>query len=125
MEQCAAGLAHLHEKRWVHCDVKPDNFLMNDEGVIKLIDFSMPGGPPAAPGAAVRRAREAAGTRSYMSPSRSGQAPRCESDVYSFGCTIYELLANKTTVYRCQYPDDLLNKHLREPFPTYSFTTAT
>ena len=40
-EQAAAGLGYLHSKGWVHRDVKPDNFLMNRQGVVKLIDFAL------------------------------------------------------------------------------------
>jgi len=41
IRQCVLGLKEMHEKGWVHCDVKPDNFLADDKGIVKLIDFSI------------------------------------------------------------------------------------
>ena len=118
VEQSASGLEHLHEKRWVHCDVKPDNFLLNDEGTIKLIDFSI--AQRAAGGFLGRlfgKRGKPQGTRSYMSPEQiRGQRVDARSDIYSFGCTLYELLTNKLP-YTGVNPDDLLNKHLRGAVP--------
>ena len=52
IERAAEGLAYFNSKGWVHRDVKPDNFLVNLEGEVKLIDFAL----------AVRQKR---GCRSY------------------------------------------------------------
>ena len=116
--QAASGLEHLHQKRWVHRDVKPDNFLMNDEGSVKLIDFSI--AQRAAGGFLSRlftRRVKPQGTRSYMSPEQiRGQPVDARSDIYSFGCTLYELLTNRVP-FTGVNPDDLLNKHLRGAIP--------
>lgn len=41
MTQAAAGLAHMHDRGWIHRDIKPDNILLNSSGEIKLIDFAL------------------------------------------------------------------------------------
>ena len=41
IRSCAMGLEHMHNQGWIHCDVKPDNFLADDEAHVKLIDFSI------------------------------------------------------------------------------------
>ncbi len=38
---CTEGLYYMHSKGFVHCDVKPDNFLVSREGEVKLIDFTI------------------------------------------------------------------------------------
>ncbi len=40
-EQSTTSLDYLHNQGWIHRDVKPDNFLMNREGAVKLIDFAL------------------------------------------------------------------------------------
>ena len=47
IQTSAAGLQHLHEKGWVHRDIKPDNFLVGDDGQCKLIDFALRTGSAA------------------------------------------------------------------------------
>jgi serine/threonine protein kinase len=113
----AEGLSYFHSQGWIHRDVKPDNFLMNARGDVKLIDFAL----------AVRRKTGLArlfagktkiqGTRSYMSPEQIRGQPLDErADIYSFGCMVHELLGGKPP-YTGNTTNDLLNKHLRSPIP--------
>ncbi len=41
IKQAALGLGHLHEKGWIHRDIKPDNYLMDEECSVRLIDFAI------------------------------------------------------------------------------------
>jgi serine/threonine protein kinase len=117
IQRAAEGLAYFNDKGWVHRDVKPDNFLVNLEGEVKLIDFAL----------AVRQKKGLAkllalksriqGTRSYMSPEQiRGRPLGVEADVYCFACTIFHLLAARPP-YTGATSSDLLNKHLASPIP--------
>lgn len=118
MDQCGAGLAHLHEHGWVHCDVKPDNFLINDDDAIKLIDFTIARKSASGFFAKMFGAQKTIrGTRSYMSPEQiRGKAVDHRADVYSFGCMLYELLTGKLP-YTGVNPNELLSKHLTAAIP--------
>ncbi len=118
VEQGAEALAYVHKQGWVHRDVKPDNFLVTDEGALKLIDFAL---AKRQPSALVRMLgggkTKVQGTRSYMAPEQiRGGAPDFRSDIYSYGCMVHELLAGKPP-FTGVNSNDLLTKHLRTPPP--------
>lgn len=116
---CAEGLEHLHSKGWIHCDVKPDNFLLDDTGVAKLIDFSIAEKPKKGIGALFAgKPKKIRGTRSYMAPEQiRRQKLDHRADIYGLGCVLFELVAGRTP-YTASNPDDLLNRHLKSPVPS-------
>lgn len=109
IEQSAEALAYMHDKGWLHKDVKPDNILVNGAGEVRLIDFALAerlhkwfGRSPVQ------------GTRSYMSPEQiRNERLDQRSDSYSFGCTIFEMLTGRPP-FRADSPKSLLEKHLYE-----------
>jgi len=108
----AAGLAHLHEKGWVHRDIKPDNFLVRDDNVVKLIDFNLTRRPAGALSKLFGGKSAVQGTHSYMAPEQiRGQRLDPEADVYSFGCTLHEFFSGKP-VFTANTPNELLQRHL-------------
>lgn len=121
IERCAVGLRHLHQRGWVHCDVKPDNFLVDDNSEVKLIDFSIAKEIKSKSGWLIRltrRTRAVQGTRSYMSPEQiRGRTVDPRSDIYSFGCVSFELLTGRPP-FTAASPDDVLYKHLRHSAPS-------
>jgi serine/threonine protein kinase len=120
IRQAAEALQHVHEKDWVHCDVKPDNFLLNENGQLKLIDFAIAQKVKKGIGRLLSGKSAVQGTRSYMAPEQiRGASVDPRTDVYSLGCVLFELFAGKTP-YTANNPDELLNKHLRSGIPSLS-----
>lgn len=119
IEQCAEGLYYLHSQGWVHCDVKPDNFLVSRTGEVKLIDFTI--AQKIKTGFAKwfgGKAKNISGTRSYMSPEQiRGKSLDQRSDIYGFGCVLYELVTGKPP-FTGSSPNELLNKHLTAQVPS-------
>lgn len=117
--QSAEGLYHMHSKGFVHCDVKPDNFLVSREGNVKLIDFTISRRIPKGISKLIGgKSKNIQGTRSYMAPEQiRGQRLDARADMYSFGCVMFELLTGKLP-FTGESPNDLLNKHISAPIPT-------
>jgi eukaryotic-like serine/threonine-protein kinase len=109
----AASLAHLHEKGWLHRDIKPDNFLLRDDDVLKLIDFNLARKPAGGLSKLFGgRTKVIQGTHSYMSPEQiRGQSLDVRSDVYSLGCMIHEFFSGKPP-FTANSPNELLQRHL-------------
>jgi serine/threonine protein kinase len=117
IDQSAEALFYLHEQGWIHRDVKPDNFLVNDDGLVKLIDFAISEKYKKGIGALFSFGSKVQGTRSYMSPEQiRGKALDPRADIYSFGCMLFELVAGKLP-FTGTTADELLTKHLSAPIP--------
>jgi len=118
IQQSAEGLGYVNRQGWVHRDVKPDNFLVTDDGQVKLIDFAIAKRARRGLARLLARKTKLQGTRSYMSPEQiRGTAPDTPADVYSFACTVYELISGKPP-YTGTSSNDLLMKHLKSPPPS-------
>ncbi len=117
VRQAAEGLAYFHSQGWVHRDIKPDNFLVDDNGEVKLIDFALAVRKKGGLARLFSGKSKIQGTRSYMSPEQiRGQPLDARADIYSFGCTVFEMLAGKPPFTGIS-TNDLLTKHLRSPVP--------
>ncbi len=113
------ALYYMHSQGYVHCDLKPDNFLVSRDGEVKLIDFTI--SQKIKKGLAKMfgsRSKSISGTRSYMSPEQiRGQQLDQRSDIYSFGCVLFELVTGKLP-YTGSSPNELLNKHISAAIPS-------
>jgi eukaryotic-like serine/threonine-protein kinase len=95
--QVAQALAHAHRHDLVHRDVKPDNILVTESGVAKLLDLGLVRDRMedlTEPGA---RLLTIVGTPEYSAPEQSRNPTHAgpASDVYSLGATLYFLLTGK------------------------------
>lgn len=89
--QVVGGIEQAHKNGIVHRDIKPQNMIVSDDGTVKVADFGI---ARAATQQTVNTT--VMGSVHYISPeqARSGQADE-RSDIYSFGCTLYEMLTGK------------------------------
>jgi serine/threonine protein kinase len=119
---CAAGMTHLHERGWVHRDIKPDNFLLRDDDVVKLIDFNLARKPAGALSKLFGGKTLVQGTHSYMAPEQiRGQQVDARADIYSFGCMLHEFFYGKPP-FTASSPNELLQRHLTsKPHPLSVF----
>ncbi|MBB3208311.1 serine/threonine protein kinase [Rhodopirellula rubra] len=118
IEQAAEGLYYMHTKNWIHRDIKPDNYLVARDGETKLIDFTIAEPKRTGLKKMFYKAKTVQGTRSYMSPEQiRGKLCDERSDIYSFGCVLFELVTGKPP-FTGQTPNDLLSKHLTASIPS-------
>ena len=118
LTEMATSLAELHNKGWVHRDIKPDNYLMSEEGDIRLIDFGLTRKKQGMLGKLLGGKSKVQGTQSYLSPEQiRGKAVDHRADIYSFGCMVHELITGKPP-FTASSTNELLTKHLRTKPPT-------
>jgi serine/threonine protein kinase len=115
--QIADALDAAHEKGIVHRDLKPANIKIVPEGVVKVLDFGLAKLDPRgsddesqAPTITVGDTREGLiiGTAAYMSPEQArGQAVDKRTDIWAFGCVLYELLSRRAAFARDTITDTI------------------
>ena len=118
----AEGLAAAHSKSVVHGDVKPDNVFVTADGLVKILDFGLGRFEAAAVDTSTQVITKVAaprleGTVPYMAPERvKGEAPDARSDLFSFGCTLFEMLTGRTP-FTGKSLAEIMAAILRDPAP--------
>jgi Tol biopolymer transport system component/predicted Ser/Thr protein kinase len=93
--QICDALDAAHRKAITHRDLKPGNILVTKQG-IKLLDFGLARMAPGENDPTLTRPGDVMGTPAYMSPEqREGKPADARSDIYAFGCVLYEMLTGK------------------------------
>ncbi len=105
-KQIANALEAAHAKEIVHRDLKPDNVKITPEGLVKVLDFGLAkpfveersdgGSKTKTAPSHVTNAGHVLGTPAYMSPEQTrGEALDKRTDIWSFGCCLYEALTGR------------------------------
>ena len=112
--KAAKGLAAMHHMGYVHCDIKPNNILRDEEGHVKVIDF----GQSCRVGTVKERIQ---GTPDYISPEQVKRRPvTAKTDIFNLGASLYWVLAGKPipTLYTADHGDNSFLVDDRIPSPS-------
>ncbi|ETP73945.1 serine/threonine protein kinase [Lachnospiraceae bacterium JC7] len=110
--QVVGGIEQAHKNGIVHRDIKPQNMIVSGDGTVKVADFGI-----ARAATQQTVTTTVMGSVHYISPeqARSGQSDE-RSDIYSFGCTLYEMLTGKVP-YDGSTSVAVVFAHLENPIP--------
>lgn len=115
VSQVASALHFVHEKGFVHRDIKPDNIMFRDDNSAVLTDFGVVRARNANSQKTV--AGQILGTPKYMSPEQlQGHPLDGRSDLYALGIVLYEMLM-KHPPYEDEEFMALAMKHIQMPLP--------
>ena len=96
VEDLCAGLGSAHGAGIVHRDIKPDNIMMDRQGVLKLLDFGIARNAHAESTHQMTQPGMIMGTYSYMSPEQLlGQMVDQRSDIFAVGAVLYQVIARE------------------------------
>jgi serine/threonine-protein kinase len=96
--QALAALAHAHERKIIHCDIKPENFILFPGNQLKLADFGF-----AKISLRTLKA-SGSGTIDYIAPEQAMGRPKFQSDVFSMGLVLYRLFSGKLPEWPFDWP---------------------
>ncbi len=118
--QTADALAHMHEKGWVHADMKPNNIVVCEDGAVKVIDLGQ-----SCPIGTVKERIQ--GTPDYIAPEQVHLRPITpKTDIYNLGATMYWVLTHQNIPTAIPKGDSLLgaldDKLIEKPKPIKSLS---
>jgi hypothetical protein len=99
-EQALAAVAHAHSLNIIHCDIKPDNFILFADNQLKLTDFGF------SKVAQHTLKASGSGTVGYIAPEQAVGRPMFQSDVFSLGLVIYELMSGVLVEWPYTWPPE-------------------
>ena len=115
MSQIADGLSVAHDSYIIHRDIKPQNIMILENGLVKITDFGI---AMAMNATQLTQTNSVMGSVHYLPPEQaSGKGSTLKSDIYSMGILMYELLTG-TLPYRGDNAVEIALKHLKEPLPS-------
>ena len=114
--EMARALSFAHDRGLVHRDVKPQNVLLNGDGRAKVTDFGI--ARSIEVDTSVTRPGTVLGTSNYIAPEQaSGEPVDAQTDIYSLGVVLYELLAGDVP-FKGESFVAVAMKHMHEPPPS-------
>ena len=115
MIQVTSGLTVAHDSYIIHRDIKPQNIIILDNGLVKLTDFGI---ALAMNSTQLTQTNSVMGSVHYLPPEgASGKGATLQSDIYSLGILMYELLTGKLP-FRGETAVEIALKQLKEPMPS-------
>ena len=115
MDQILSAMSLAHKHNVIHRDLKPQNILMDKHGNIKIADFGI---AVALNQNSVTQTNSAIGSVHYMSPEQTrGGLVTKQSDIYSLGIIIYELITGNVP-FNGDSAVSIALKHAQEPIPS-------
>lgn len=116
-QQALFGLSQAHRSGIIHRDIKPSNFIVNRQGVTKVMDFGI---ARVMGQSRLTRTGMQVGTLYYMSPEQiQGKEVDFRSDIYALGITLFEMLTG-TVPFPAQTDFDVMQAHVRNVPPNPS-----
>lgn len=115
MTQLTDGMAHAHESYIIHRDIKPQNIMIQDDGLIKITDFGI---AMALNATQLTQTNSVMGSVHYLPPEQaSGKGATIKSDIYSMGILMYELLTG-TVPFKGDNAVEIALKHMKDKIPS-------
>jgi eukaryotic-like serine/threonine-protein kinase len=115
MLQLTEGLAHAHDSYIIHRDIKPQNVLILENGLVKITDFGI---AMAMNSSQLTQTNSVMGSVHYLPPEQaSGRGSTIKSDIYSLGIIMYELLTGKLP-FKGENAVEIALKHMKDPMPS-------
>ena len=115
MTQLTDGLAHAHEAYIIHRDIKPQNIMILDNGLVKITDFGI---AMATNATQLTQTNSVMGSVHYLPPEQaSGKGSTIKSDIYSLGILMYELITGSVP-FKVDNAVEIALKHMKEKIPS-------
>lgn len=115
MLQLLDALASAHDSYIIHRDIKPQNIMIKESGLVKITDFGI---AMALNSAQLTQTNSVMGSVHYLPPEQaSGKGSTIRSDIYSLGILMFEMLTGKVP-FRGDSAVEIALKHMKEPLPS-------
>ena len=115
MSQLTEGLSHAHEAYIIHRDIKPQNIMIEDNGLVNITDFGI---ATDLNSTQLTQTNSVMGSVHYLPPEQAnGKGSTIKSDIYSLGILMYELLAGSVP-FKGDTAVEIALKHMKEKMPS-------
>lgn len=115
MSQLTSGIEHAHINGIIHRDIKPQNVLILDDGLVKIADFGI---AQALNSNELTQTNSVMGSVHYLPPEQAnGTGSTVRSDIYSLGILMFELLIGKVP-FKGENAVEIAIKQMKDPIPS-------